>query len=215
MQPESDGAPTSGAGDDGTASEQVADANEQVQEQRLSTPTREDEHAGGGRGSRGVGATSLQKYLDQVGDTLTPDEDEAMSESDAREKQPYLERVGMGELRAEAQSARDILTMVLDDAQSRNTRFSLISHMATTILASVRELEEQRSATLEYSDAATQTDSCDGLAPLSELRIEDEADMVQLMLLTNRVATFAAQDAGVSRPSTANAEFACPMHAEH
>lgn len=212
MQPESEGT----SADDGRASDvHAADANEQIQEQRLSTPTREGEDAEGGRSSRGVGATSLQKYLNSVGDTLTPDEDEALPGSDEREKQPFLERVGMGELRAEAQSARDVLTMVLDDVQSRNTRFSLISRMATTILASVRELEEKCGKTPEHSDAGTQTDSCDGLAPLSELHIEDDSDMVQLILLTNRVATVAAQDAGVSTPSTASAEFACPMHAEH
>ena len=207
----------------------VVVTDEQIQEQRLSTPTREGEQPGGGHSSssRGVGATSLQKYLVSVGETLTPDDDDAMSESDEQQKAQCIERLGMSGKRraeersdlAELKSARDVLAMVLDDVQSRNRRGAArqadISRMATSILASVRELGQNRDPPLEYQDAGTQTDSCEGLAPLSELRIEDEVDMVQMMLLTNRVATLAAQDAGIASPATANAESACPMHAGH
>eukprot|EP01044_Picomonas_judraskeda_P017656 COSAG03_NODE_3360_length_2061_cov_7.008155_2_plen_200_part_00 len=188
MQPE-------GVGESAEASEED---EEPGTEQRPSTPTRGGEQ----NSSRGVGATSLQKYLRSVVETLTPDEDDEPTESD-RQLQAHRPSIGMNELRAEAQSAREVLTMVLNDVQSREkrgaSRHAEISRMATSILASVRELREARDTAQRMTkDAATQTDRCEGLAPLAELRIEDEADMLQLVLLTNQVAALAAQDTGAT-----------------
>ena len=194
------------------------DDEEQGTEQRLSTPTRTDEQSS----SRGVGATSLQKYLRSVVDTLTPDEDDEATESDRHlQSQPCitLPKSGIDDLRAEAQSAREVLTMVLDDVQSREkrgaSRQAEISRMATSILASVHELRVARDTAHRMAkDAATQTDRCEGLKPLAELRIEDETDMVQLMLLTNQVAALAAQDTGATSCSgTGDKQPAYRLHA--
>lgn len=204
----------------GTAEDENGGAQLPVdaQEQRLSTPTRRNEPgAQEGTSSRGVGATSLQKYLSSVGDNLTPDEDEVVEAAGLQTK-PYLQRIGIDELRREAQSARDILALVLDDVQTRDKRGTArhadISRMATSILASVRELGAARGPPVERKDATTQTDSCDGLAPLAQLRIEDDVDMVQLMLLTTRVAAQAAQESSGTSTSGNGAQSPCQLHAE-
>jgi hypothetical protein len=172
-------------------------ARGQEQHQRPSTPTR--------GGTRGIGASSLQQYLSSVGDSLTPEDETPERDHQAA---PSPKQIGIDELRAEAQGARDVLAVALADIQSRQQRDSArhasVSRLATSILASARELREEQSASpVEQKDMATQTEPVDGLAPLTELRIEDDADMTQLMLLTAQVAVLVAH--ATAAPATAAA----------
>lgn len=198
------------------AVEEDGRAQQPVAEERVSTPTSQGQpllkKGPQENSSRGVGASSLQKYLISVQETLTPDEDDELPESNQHSDLSPKD-IGMHELREEAQSARNLLSLVLDKVQTRDKRrHADISRIATSVLVSVRELGN--SSPLQRKDCATQTEFCDELTVRTEQRIEDDDTMVELMLLTARVASRAAQETAAATPSVYGEQSACRLHAD-
>lgn len=105
----------------------------------------------------------------------------------------------IGAVRAELQSTRELQAAAAAALQSRQQRdadrCAAILGTATAILGASRSLQEVNKVEEPEPgvSTATQTEQCEGLAPLHLQRVEDDADMMTMMCLTAQVAAVIAR----------------------